>query len=202
MAAALFVMPYPEFNDNAGEPLANGSLDFGTPVYVDQALERSIGSTLRLNAAGRLESRLGHPVSPWTGPAAHTILVRSAAGTIIRTTTGYRQPDPTNQPFDVYRYLNNLESSMIVATGLHIFANPIGVISRSLANPLSHEEGIVMHIRAQTAFAHQVSVTGGYAGAGAGADFAIFGGAIGDGLEIIAVNGLWHITALRNVTLS
>lgn len=74
----------------------------------------------------------------------------------------------------------------------------------TLADPAAGDEGTVIIITSQTAAAHTVSNAGGsgFGAQGAGADVATFGGAIGDGFAVVAINANWHIMWLQNVTLS
>lgn len=73
----------------------------------------------------------------------------------------------------------------------------------TLSAPTAGEEGAILYITADTAFAHVVTVTGGIGGVGAAADVGTFGGAIGDGFAVIASNLTWHlIGAPRNVTFA
>lgn len=76
-----------------------------------------------------------------------------------------------------------------------------GVNAMTLASPAAGDEGIVMLITAQTANAHTVTCTAGFNNAGAAGDVATFGGAIGDCMEIVAINAIWNVNYLRNVTL-
>jgi hypothetical protein len=73
----------------------------------------------------------------------------------------------------------------------------------TIADPTTAQEGIRILITAQTAQAHTVSNTGGsgFNAGGASAIKATFGGAIGDCMEIVAINGKWNVVLLKNVTL-
>lgn len=65
------------------------------------------------------------------------------------------------------------------------------------------DDGKELIIIAGTAAAHTVTqATPGFNGAGTGADVATFGGAKGDNLRLMAVNGEWLVLTLRNVTLA
>lgn len=90
--------------------------------------------------------------------------------------------------------------ALTIAKGLHKLTKA-GVGVMTLADPTADQEGIVMRIRSTTAQAHTVTSVSGFGGQGGAADVATFGGAIGDGFDIVAVNLLWHVIALRNVTL-
>ncbi len=79
-----------------------------------------------------------------------------------------------------------------------------GILSGTLADPGAGDDGLVMIITAATAFAHEVdnSAGSGFNGAGAGADVATFGGAIGDNLVLLAMGTKWHVISSKNITFS
>lgn len=91
--------------------------------------------------------------------------------------------------------------ALTIANGTHNITKSASAGVMTLAAPSAGEEGIRMLITTETAQAHTVTVTAGFNGAGSGADVATFGGAIGDCMEIIAINGKWNVISLRNVTL-
>lgn len=73
----------------------------------------------------------------------------------------------------------------------------------TLADPVATvDDGKMLIIVATTAAAHTISNTTGFNGAGASGDLATFGGAIGDGLVLIAYQGKWYIVNSINITLS
>ena len=63
------------------------------------------------------------------------------------------------------------------------------------------DDGKRLLIVTATAAAHTVTVTAGFNGGGSGTDVATFTAAIGNGLEVVAYNGVWYVVSLRNVTL-
>jgi len=71
----------------------------------------------------------------------------------------------------------------------------------TLADPEEGYDGHIMTIHATAAQAYTVTYTGGFGGIGTGKDVATFGGAIGDGMTIRAVDGTWFVLALFGVTL-
>ena len=73
----------------------------------------------------------------------------------------------------------------------------------TIADPSTAQEGTRILITAQTAQAHTVSNTGGsgFNAGGASTIKATFGGAIGDCMEIVAINGKWNVILLKNVSL-
>lgn len=208
MAGALFVMPYPEFDDVAGRPLSGGSLaftdEFDTEAHIhaDQAGRVSLGSVVRLNGAGRLQSDGGAPVSLWVDPTSpYDVVVSDEDGDPVRTVTGYRQPAPGLVTLQVLSYVDS-SSTLTRVHALHKLARTDAAMLAFLFEPSASEEGIVVHIQAATAFAHVVFLTGGLAGAGSGNDTATFGGAIGDGMTLIAADGVWHLVSSLNVVFS
>jgi hypothetical protein len=72
----------------------------------------------------------------------------------------------------------------------------------TLAAPLASDEGSRLVIQAMTAFAHTVTLTPGFDGAGSGRDVATFGGAVGDCLSLRASGGKWMVESVRNVTFA
>jgi len=206
MAGALFVPPYPQFRDDDGSPLAFGGVLFfitgsATPidVYEDQELLTTLGANVSLDEGGRPVNGSNTPVSIWIDAAfAYKVRVQRVDATLVREVDPYRQGDPNRTGFERVNY--TADGALSVVHGLHKISKT-SAAAMTLTNPTSLEEGFVMHIRATTAFAHTVTLSGGFAGAGAGADVATFAGAVGDGFQIVAVNGLWHVVALTNVTL-
>lgn len=78
-----------------------------------------------------------------------------------------------------------------------------GAIAMTISAPNSYQEGTILHIVATTAQAHTVTFpTVGFNGAGAAGDVATFGGAKGDSMQIVALDGVWYTLSLRNVTLA
>lgn len=72
----------------------------------------------------------------------------------------------------------------------------------TITDPTTAEEGMVIRIMSQTAFAHTVTYsTTGFNGGSTASDVATFGGAVGDNFQIQAINGKWNVCYLRNVTL-
>jgi hypothetical protein len=98
----------------------------------------------------------------------------------------------------VYDY--TASGAIDVATGIVTLSG--GILAMTLAAPTGDQEGTRMNIRSKSAHAHTVTFTGGLNGAGASQDVGTFGGAIGDGIELIAVNLVWQIVANRNVTVA
>lgn len=71
----------------------------------------------------------------------------------------------------------------------------------TLADPDVSINGAVLHIVSTTAAAHTITYTAGFGGGTTSRDVATFGGAISDGMVIVAYNGVWYVSSTRNVTL-
>ncbi len=73
----------------------------------------------------------------------------------------------------------------------------------TIADPAVGDNGKVLKFISRTAQAHTLSnaAGSGFNAGGASADVATWGGAIGDGLELVADNAKWLVAYLRNVTL-
>jgi len=73
----------------------------------------------------------------------------------------------------------------------------------TLATPTSAQEGIELLILAKDAQAYTVTnATTGFNGGGGSTDVGTFGGAIGDGMHIKAINKVWVVISKTNVTLA
>lgn len=81
-----------------------------------------------------------------------------------------------------------------------------GACAMTLANPTTEQNGMMMLIIASTAQAHTVTNTTGFDGGTTTRDLATYGGAVGDFMQLIAVNGVWYrvgigVGAFGNVTI-
>ena len=78
-----------------------------------------------------------------------------------------------------------------------------GVCAMTLAAPTPFEDdGKILKVYSATAQAHTLTITRGFNGGGTGADVGTFGGAIGDGVTLVAWQGDWFVTSNTNVTLA
>ncbi len=78
-------------------------------------------------------------------------------------------------------------------------------ITYTLANPTDvTDDGKTLRIVSNTAQAHKIdqSAGAGFNGGGGTVDFANFGGAIGDNIQLLAYGGRWLVLATRNVTIA
>lgn len=92
--------------------------------------------------------------------------------------------------------------AIVVQPGLSLLT-AAGVGVYTLVAPTLEQNGMVMYIYSTTAQAHTITVTAGFGPAGGAArDLGTFAAAIGNGLTIVASNGLWVIVQNTGVTLS
>lgn len=93
------------------------------------------------------------------------------------------------------------DGAISIANGL-VILNKAGAIAATLASPAATtDDGKLLVIVSITAQAHTVTLTAGFNGGGASKDVATFGGAIGDGLVLVAYQGKWYILTSTNITL-
>lgn len=96
------------------------------------------------------------------------------------------------------------------ADGAISVASQVAVITKgtaaamTLAAPTADtDDGIIIEIVSATAAAHTVTATTiGFNAGNAAADVGTFGGAIGDGIRLVAHNGEWLVLNNINVTLA
>ena len=96
------------------------------------------------------------------------------------------------------------------ANGAISIAPQVAVITKGTAAAMTiaaptatTHDGIIIEIVSTTAAAHTVTATTiGFNAADAGGDVGTFGGAIGDGLRIVAYQGEWYVLNNINVTIA
>ncbi len=71
----------------------------------------------------------------------------------------------------------------------------------TIADPTTEQNGNILVITSRTAFAHTLTYTGGFFGAGTSYDAATWA-TTGGSITLQAVNGKWHILALYGVTIA
>lgn len=88
-----------------------------------------------------------------------------------------------------------IENSLVVITKAQAAA-------LTLAVPSTAQNGTIIDIVATTAAAHTVTATTvGFNATDAAGDVGTFGGAIGDGIRVVAYGGEWYVLNNINVTL-
>ncbi len=101
-------------------------------------------------------------------------------------------------------------SGAITQKSGNVFLTKAGVGVMTIANPISGapesggDDGKELTIVSTTANAHTVSnaAGSGFNGGGAASDVGTFGGAIGDGVSLIAYGGKWIVKSKTNVTIA
>lgn len=84
-----------------------------------------------------------------------------------------------------------------------VFIGSGGALAMTLANPPAWADGLEMCFVASTAQAHTVTYTAGFGGGTTARDVATFGGAIQDGMCVVAWSSVWWvIPTTRNVTIA
>lgn len=75
----------------------------------------------------------------------------------------------------------------------HVVITKGSAAALTLAAPVVADNGKVLNIYSNTAFAHTVTLAGGLAGAGASADVGTYGAAAANRVVLFAYNGAWHL---------
>jgi len=157
----------------------------------------------------RATSRDGRGVKTFNSPitVGSTQLTEAEIGLLDGVTAGTTTASKavvagTNKNSDVRPTVttHSANGAITIRHGTHKITKA-GIAVMTLAAPAAGDEGIRMLITSQTANAHTVTAASGFNGDAAGADVATFGGAIGDCFEVVAINLLWHVISLHNVTL-
>lgn len=93
------------------------------------------------------------------------------------------------------------DGAVPIAAGI-VFITKATAAVITLDTPPMEMNGATLKIISTTAAAHTVTHTPGFGGGGAARDVATFGGAISDGLELAAYNGVWYVANSRNITIA
>jgi hypothetical protein len=92
------------------------------------------------------------------------------------------------------------DGAITIADGV-VFITKATAAAITIADPPAGMDGAVLTIVSKTAAAHTVTYTAGFGGGTTSRDVATFGGAISDGMVIVAHDGVWYVSSTRNVTL-
>jgi hypothetical protein len=101
-------------------------------------------------------------------------------------------------PSHIYTY--GADGALTVGAGLHRLAKATAS-AMTLRAPTADEEGLIMLLVATTAAAHVVTLDSGVFNNFSVENKLVFGGAIGDCIEIQACKTFWIVTLDKNVTL-
>ncbi len=106
----------------------------------------------------------------------------------------------------IYSLPQGRQNQVLIANGAvqlkdsDVILNKAGVLAATIADPTSGaHDGMKIRIQSVTAFAHTLTAPSGFNASGT---VGTWGGAKGDGMEIMAFGGKWYANWLRNVTLS
>jgi hypothetical protein len=130
--------------------------------------------------------------------ALSAVQVGNAVDFTITSPIGSPTPIPLTTPGVVYYGVAG--AIAIPAQDSNIFLNGAAAIAMTLAIPGTDIDGRRLTIAAATAFAHTVTTPAlGFKGT---VQIGTFGGAVGDGMTIIAQGGRWLPAAAINITFS
>jgi hypothetical protein len=96
-------------------------------------------------------------------------------------------------------YTYSVDGAITIATGVHKLIKGTA-LAATLAIPTTAQEGLELTIVSLNAVAHVITVA--TPATTDEAETLTFGGAIGDSVTLIAVNGQWAVKYLRNVTVA
>ena len=131
----------------------------------------------------------------------------SPAGDITGNVTGNVTGDVTGNltggvKWDADLYNANGAIAVPAVSKLVLITKGTAATMTLVAPTAGTHDGVRLDIIASAAAAHTITVTAGFNGAGAGKDVATFGGAVGDGMTIVAYQGVWYVENLNGVTLA
>lgn len=94
--------------------------------------------------------------------------------------------------------------AITLKSGVVLLTKSDGAVAATLAAPTATtDDGKIVHIVSTTAQAHTITATTiGFNAANAAGDVATLGGAIGDGLSVVAYQGEWYVLNSINATIA
>lgn len=136
-------------------------------------------------------------VSIFQCPAVNTLASSAASSWDQLSLNGFGTPNPARYTGWTYVTLG----ALTIQNGLQNIGSA-GALAMTLAAPALWQNGTTMLLFASTAQAHTVTYTAGFYGNTTSSDVATYGGAIGDFMVVEAVNGVWRVLAVKNVTFA
>lgn len=110
---------------------------------------------------------------------------------------------PFVEQMGAVEYHDGVTTAITNKNGYVFITKATAATDATLASPTAGtDDGKHLWIISQTAAAHVVTCTAGFGGGTTSRDVATFGGAINDGMELIAVDGVWWVSSTRNVTIA
>jgi hypothetical protein len=94
--------------------------------------------------------------------------------------------------------------AITIKSGVALLTKADGAVAATLAAPTpTTDDGKILYIVSTTAQAHTITATTiGFNAAETTGDVATLGGAIGDGLVVVAYQGEWYVLANTNATIA
>lgn len=94
--------------------------------------------------------------------------------------------------------------AITIKSGVALLTKADGAVAATLAAPTpTTDDGKILYIVSTTAQAHTITATTiGFNAADTAGDVATLGGAIGDGLVVVAYQGEWYVLAKTNATIA
>lgn len=135
--------------------------------------------------------------TPWVD-IAHGDIYYCAGTQWVQTV---RNGFPLGMDGATHAFLYTVAGALFPVPGIHSIGTG-GALAMTLAPPTKDRDGMIMIITASTAQAHTVTYTAGFSQSTTSSDVATFGGAVNDGMVIVAVGGVWQVISTRNVTIA
>lgn len=112
-------------------------------------------------------------------------------------------PDKSDGLVDAYPrpyQVVSADGAITIADGT-VFITKASAAAITIDTPPTNMNGAVLRIVSTTAAAHTLTHTPGFGGGTTSRDVATWGGAISDGMVILAYEGVWYVSSTRNVSL-
>ena len=93
------------------------------------------------------------------------------------------------------------DGAITIAAGVVIITKATAA-ALTIDTPPLEMDGATLRIVSTTAAAHTVTHTPGFGGGTTARDVATWGGAISDGMVLVAYQGVWYVSSTRNVTIA
>jgi hypothetical protein len=93
------------------------------------------------------------------------------------------------------------DGAITIAAGV-VFITKATAAAITIDDPPTTMDGAELRIVSTTAAAHTVTNTTGFGGGTTTRDVATWGGAISDGMVLVAKSGVWYVSSTRNVTIA
>lgn len=137
--------------------------------------------------------------TPWIDLAAGDIYycVGGTTGQWVRT---LRNGNAVGDTGSTHVFTYTAAGALFLVPGVHVINGT--TLAMTIAPPTKDMDGMVLMILSLTASAQTLTYTAGFSQTTTSSDIATFGGAVNDGLVIVADAGVWHVISTRNVTIA